>query len=115
MINELIPPPAVRGRVSIAESTVVDSQAPTAIVDDWSDDEDDDEDDDGGDEGEADLTSDEILVELRPFFGANAKKVQRILQAALQVAGEKARVALQAAEEQARGSVVRLETVRVRM
>ena len=49
-----------------------------AIVDDWSD---DDEDDDEGEdeEGEADLEADEIMTELRAFFGANAEKVKAIL------------------------------------
>ena len=50
------------------------------IVDDWSD-EDEDEDEEEIDDGDAaNLSSDEIISELRAFFGANADKVKRILQ-----------------------------------
>ena len=54
----------------------------SAIVDDWSDDDDDaDADADGDDDnGEADLSADEVVSELRAFFGANAQKVKTILE-----------------------------------
>jgi len=50
---------------------------PARIVDDFSDSE--DEEDAAGDE-EADLESDEVMAELRQFFGANAAKVKSVLK-----------------------------------
>mmetsp|Transcript_14867 Transcript_14867/g.39759 ORF Transcript_14867/g.39759 Transcript_14867/m.39759 type:complete len:344 (+) Transcript_14867:621-1652(+) len=66
-------PPSVSSPPASAPRTGAKrKEAPTAIVDDWSD---DDEDDDEGEdeEGEADLEADEIMTELRAFFGANAE------------------------------------------
>ena len=65
-----------------AHSPVADAQLArlslaAGLVDDFSD---DDDDDDADDDEEADLESDEVMHELRQFFGANAARVKSILQ-----------------------------------